>query len=121
MDEVGGNPVVSSPRRRILVADGDEIVVGLICHVLNRQGYSVDAALSADEARDRLASRWYEAILLDSNFEEAVGNSPKLAARTILLSATSSGSDAPVHSVLQKPIEFGLLIETVTACVKELD
>jgi CheY-like chemotaxis protein len=110
---------VSSLRRRILVADSDEIVVALICHILNRQGYSVDAALTADEARDRVASQRYEVVILDSNFAEAVGDSPKLAARTILLSATNSDSDPPVHSIIRKPVEFALLIETVAACVKE--
>jgi CheY-like chemotaxis protein len=110
---------VSSLRRRILVADSDEIVVALICHILNRQGYTVDAALTDAEARDRMASQRYDAILLDSNLANAVSDLPKLVARTILLSANNSDSDAPVHAVLQKPIEFALLIETVAACVKE--
>jgi len=108
---------VSSIRKRILVADGDEIVVGLIAHILNGQGYLVDVALTVDEARDRLVSHRYAAMLFDSDFADAVGNSPKLAARTILLSANSSDSDGHVHAVLQKPIEFALLIETVAACV----
>ncbi len=112
---------MSSPSRRILVADGDEIVLALISHIVNRQGYSVDVASTAEEARMRLASQRYEAVLLDSNLSEALAASPELAARTILLSANSSDPELPVHSIIRKPIEFGLLIQTLADCVRESD
>lgn len=112
---------MSSPRRRILVAESDEIVLALISHILNRQGYAVDVASTAEEASSRLASQRYEAVLLDSNLSKTLTASPKLAAQTILLSANSSDSELPVHSIIRKPIEFGLLIQAVADCVTKSD
>ena len=109
---------MSSPPRKILVADADEIVVALISHLLHRQGYSVDIALNADEAAGRLASHLYDVILLDSRFARALRNAPQLAARTILLSPKAIDTDLPVHAILLKPIEFRSLIDTVSRCAK---
>jgi DNA-binding response OmpR family regulator len=102
----------SSPK--VLVADTDEVVVALISHILARQGYSVDVALTAETAAACMRQRVYGAILLDSKLAGALDGFPE---RTILLSPTPS-SDLPVCAVLQKPVEFGLLIDTVAECVK---
>ena len=110
---------MSSPPRKILVADADEIVVALISHLLYRHGYSVDIALNADEAAGRLASHPYDAILLDGAFSGALRRAPELAARTILLSPKAADTDLPVHAILLKPIEFQSLIDAVNGCAKE--
>jgi len=94
---------------KVLVADSDEIVVALICHILHRQGYSVDVALSAEQAQQRLAEGSYAAIIADTRLISAFDGD---LSRTILLSPAET-SDLPVSAVLQKPVEFGLLVDTV--------
>ena len=108
---------MSSPRRKILVADRDEIVVALISHLLNRQGYAVEIALTADEAAARLRGRQFDAILLDAAFERVL--QPRLAPRTILLSPKPTDTSLPVHAIILKPIELQALIDTVNRCAKE--
>ena len=108
---------MSSSPTRILVAEGDEIILALISHILHRQGYAVDVALSAEEAKQRLTRQQYRAIVIDSSLASAVRGFPDHWPCTILLSPDAS-SDLPVHAVIQKPVEFGLLVDTVAACVK---
>jgi len=110
---------LSSPRRKILVADRDEIVVALISHLLHRQGYAVEVALTTDEAAARLNGRQYAAILLDGGFSRLLQQAPQLAPRTILLSPKPTDTDLPVHAIILKPIELQLLIDTVNECAKE--
>jgi len=116
MYEVGGTRSLS-PSPKVLVADTDEIVVALISHILSRQGYSVDVALAADSAAKQLSAREYAAILIDSKLISALDGFRDRAARTILLSANTD-PDLPVHAVIQKPIDFGSLVDTVAKCVK---
>ncbi len=116
MYEVGGTRSLS-PSPKVLVADTDEIVVALISHILSRQGYSVDVALTADSAAKQLSAREYAAILIDSKLISALDGFRDRAARTILLSANTD-PDLPVYAVIQKPIDFGSLVDTVAKCVK---
>jgi len=103
--------------RKVLVADLDEVVAALISHILSRQGYSVDVALTAQTAAACLSQREYGAILLDSRLISALDGFSDRTSRTILLSPSVS-SDLPVRAVLQKPVELALLIHTVDECVK---
>jgi CheY-like chemotaxis protein len=110
---------LSSQRRKILVADGDEIVVALISHLLDHQGYSVDIARTADEAANRLNNDQYAAVLLDSAFSRALLTAPQVTPCTILFSARTTDTELPVHTIILKPIELQLLIDSVKACTKE--
>ncbi|PYQ49764.1 MAG: hypothetical protein DMF59_12615 [Acidobacteria bacterium] len=105
------------PRPRVLVAESDVIVLALISHILNRQGYIVDTAGTAAEADAHLKARSYDAILLDAKVACADVDGRRL----IILSS----DDAPTHiscrAVLRKPIEFGLLVESVASCVTSTD
>lgn len=106
-----------SSSTKVLVAEGDEIILALISHILHRQGYAVDVATSADEASQHLARQQYRAVVIDSELLSALHEFPDHLSCTILLSPIAS-SDLPVHAVIQKPVEFGLLVDTVAACVK---
>ena len=108
---------MSSSSTKVLVAEGDEIVLALISHILHRQGYTVDVATSAEEASQHLTRQQYRAIVIDSNLASALRGFPDHLSCTILLSPNAS-SDLPVHAVIQKPVEFGLLVDTVAACVE---
>ena len=103
---------MSSWPSRILVADPDEIVLALLTHILHRQGYSVDVALTAEQTQLQLTQGCYGAIIADSKLISVVGRCDGLMARTLLLNAEPA-SDLPVHSVMQKPVEISLLLDTV--------
>ena len=108
------------------MAESDDIVLALISHILNRQGYLVDVAASAEEAESRLAATLHDAVLLDARLP---GGGPDWMRRCItdgerrliILSSGTFDEDVPAAAVLRKPIEFNLLVETVAACVQATD
>lgn len=56
---------LSVSRKRVLVGDADEIVLALILHILQRQGYAVDVTIEAAEFTRRLRAGRYDAVLVD--------------------------------------------------------
>jgi DNA-binding NarL/FixJ family response regulator len=109
---------LSSLRRKILVADSDEIVLALISHILTRQGFLVETALTADEAAERLRAERFEAVLLDVKFSKVMASWPDAPTRGILLGA-APGAALRVRATLEKPLEFGALLDAVVACVEQ--
>jgi DNA-binding response OmpR family regulator len=108
------------------VAESDDIVLALISHILNRQGYLVDVAASAEEAESRLAMALHDAVLLDARLP---GGGPDWMRRCvtdgkrrlIILTSGPFDDDVPAAAVLCKPIEFDLLVDTVAACLKSTE
>jgi DNA-binding response OmpR family regulator len=108
------------------VAESDDIVLALISHILNRQGYLVDVACSALEAESRLAANIPDAALLDAKLPGGGADwmrrcIPDGERRLIILSSGTFDEDVPAAAMLRKPIEFNLLLETVEECVKSID
>jgi len=108
------------------VAESDDIVLALISHILNRQGYLVDVAGTAEEAESHLAANTHDAVLLDVKLP---GGGPDWMRRCvtdperrlIILTAGAFDHVVPAAAILRKPVEFGLLVETVAASVKTID
>jgi DNA-binding NtrC family response regulator len=117
---------LSQSRKRILVGDADEIVLALILHILQRQGYDVDATTRAEEFSEKLSAHNYQAVLVDPNLSPhglkwvkgILAQFPGVCSRLIIATAAPK-HDLTVHATLPKPLEFGLLIDTVEACVKK--
>ena len=117
---------MSVSRKRVLVGDADEIVLALILHILQRQGYAVDVTAEAAEFTQKLRTGRYDAILVDPAMSpsgaqwirDLVATMPELRNRLIVAGA-AGGSDLPVRATLRKPIEFGLLIDTVHDCAEQ--
>ena len=117
---------MSVSRKRVLVGDADEIVLALILHILQRQGYAVDVTAEAAEFTQRLRTGRYDAILVDPAMSpggaqwirDLVATMPELGNRLIVAGA-AAGSDLPVRATLRKPLEFGLLIDTVHDCAEQ--
>ena len=108
------------------MAESDDIVLALIAHILNRQGYLVDVAASAEEAESHLAMTVHDAVLLDAKLpgggpdwmRRCVTDSER---RLIILTSGPFDGDVPARAILRKPIEFNLLVETVAASVTATD
>jgi DNA-binding response OmpR family regulator len=113
-------------RKRVLVAERDDIVLALISHILTRQGYLVDNAATADQIKACLRANSYDAILIDASLpggaiEWLRSAVPDGERRLVILASHSIREDVPARAVLQKPIEFHQLVETVAACVTQTD
>ena len=94
-----------SRRKRILVADSDEIVSTLISHVLKRQGYEVDVA----ESIASLDSDRYDAAVLDASLTEVKADAPSV----VILGTSNGDSGLTAQAVIRKPVEFGELLEAI--------
>lgn len=108
------------------MAESDDIVLALVTHILNKQGYLVDVAASALEAESHLAANLPDLALLDANLRGGGAEwmrrcIPEGERRLIILSAGNFSEDVPAAAILRKPIEFNLLVETVAACVRATD
>lgn len=113
-------------RKRVLVAESDDIVLALISHILNRQGYVVDVAGSAVEAESHLAANMPDVALLDARLPGGGAEwmrrcIPDGEKRLIILSSGNFVENVPAAAILRKPIEFNLLVETVESCVQAAD
>lgn len=112
-------------RKRVLVAEKDDIVLALISHILNRQGYSVDIASTADQALVQLQANHYDALLLDAALPggglDWIRSVATRSEKLVILTAGPDAVDVPARVVLQKPIEFALLVEAVASCVTPPD
>jgi DNA-binding response OmpR family regulator len=117
---------LSLSRKRVLVGDADEIVLALILHILQRQGYLVDVTTRPEEFSERLRAGQYHAVLVDPDLSPhgvkwvkgILAEFPGVGSRLIIATAAPR-HDLTVHATLPKPLEFGLLIATVEACVKK--
>jgi DNA-binding response OmpR family regulator len=109
------------PSKRVLVADGDEIVLVLTRHVLTREGYAVDTAADTEMLDDLLRRNTYGSILVDVNL---VGNEwlqalpPATGSRVIAI--VSNGHDSlPVKTTIRKPLELDALAGIVARSIKD--
>ena len=120
----------SSGKRTILLVDDDESVREMVGRVLQAEGYVVLAATSGAEALKIAESHRVDLVLLDLNmpgqggwdtFERLTFQNPLLAVIIItarpnqLFTSLSAGAGA----LLEKPFDYGKLIETVRALLAE--
>ena len=116
--------------KKVLVAEGDEIVEVLISHLLIRQSYVVHSTLDALEADRMIQREPYDALLIDVGMlrggfeliERVSGREPDLVRRIIAMTASSHDGDRvgalPVHAVVRKPFVLDQLVDTVRSCVE---
>ena len=121
--------MIVSPKK-VLVAEGDEIVVVLISHLLTRQSYVVHTTLSALEADHMIQREPYDALLIDVGMmhgghellERVSGREPDLLRRTIAMTVSNHDVDRvgalPLHAVVRKPFVLDQLVATVRSCVE---
>ena len=73
------------PRKKVLVAESNELVLVLISHVLTRSSYLVRQCMDAAEAEELLMTEVYDAALVDLRMPE--GGAPLLKRVTRILIA----------------------------------
>ncbi|MBV9494327.1 MAG: response regulator transcription factor [Acidobacteria bacterium] len=115
--------MIAAPKK-ILVAEGNEIIVVLIAHLLTRNSYVVHTTVDTQEAERMLLQEPYDAALIDlanggaEMIRRVSDRLPKLMARVIAL--TAKPEDA-VHlqgvcAVVKKPFVTDQLLDTVREC-----
>jgi CheY-like chemotaxis protein len=101
-------------RKRVLVADSDEIVAFIASYILSRYEFSVDTVTSAADLR--ASGDGYDAVVIADSLAGELDHSfhQEYARRAIIL-----GDGLPnvrAFARLPKPIELDLLVTAVSAC-----
>ena len=117
--------------KKVLVVEDDEVIVGLISHILTRNSYVVHTTFDALEADGMLSRDQYDAILLDLkmpnggvDFIRRIERSnPALLEKIIVVTAAFDEvlkvADLPLHAIVRKPFEIAALLDTVRTCVDQ--
>lgn len=90
----------------------------MLAHILQRQGFHVDAA-DGDGIVRRLREAVYDAMILDIEIDgirDFLHASPQQASRIIITTPVDI-DELPVHAILRKPIELSELVSTTRRCV----
>ena len=99
------------PRKRVLVADGDEIVAFIASHILSRYDFAVDTVSSAADLRAR--GNGYDAMVISDRLATELGAEFD-PAHSVILGDSVPGVKA--FARLRKPLELDLLVAAVSAC-----
>lgn len=117
-----------SPQRAVLVADGDAAIRSLLAAVVQRMNLRPVMARDGNACRELLATRDFEAAVIDLLLPEASGaevfeylaqEKPELVAKTIVIT-TAPVQEARncdgVAAVLRKPFALDDLTEALRRC-----
>jgi DNA-binding response OmpR family regulator len=117
-------------KKQILVVDDDGPVREMLGRVLSGEGYGVQTAANAAEALEIAAGERVDLVLLDLNlpgksgwdvFERLTADHPQVA--VIIVTARSNqlfpSLAAGVGALLEKPLDFPTLLQTVCRLLSE--
>lgn len=99
------------PRKRVLVADTDEVVAFIASHILGRYEFQVDTVTSTGDFIAR--GNHYDAVVVSDAIAAELAEALD-ASRAVILGDRVPGFKA--FARLRKPLELDLLVATVGAC-----
>ncbi len=112
-----------SAKKRILVADDDEIIVSLVKEILEGEGFKVEVARDGMEGLEKIKKDGYDAIISNMNmprmkgdklYLEVKGLSPTLAKKIIFISGIINDFiKSTGNPYLRKPFSREELVKTV--------
>ena len=108
--------------KTVFVAESDAVVLALFCHILTREGYKVQPVMQREELLRIIRDAQFDALIADAMLDgvvDTVASVPDRAPRIILTTTHPEPPAVATHATLRKPIEFGLLIDTVRNCVTQ--
>ena len=108
--------------KKVVVGDGDAVVLALVAYILKRQGFHAEPVVERDQLLDLIRYGQFDAMVVDRHLDgvlDALKAHPECASRVILTSPHDGDNDVGAHALLKKPLEFGQLIETVRGCVDQ--
>lgn len=121
---------MESLKKKVLVAESDDVVRGLLAHILQRKAFLVHTASTAEEADQLLQSEEFDAIVIAACAGPIEGlrlvtslaeQSPHRLSRTIVTTVAMSEAEPlrslPLHAIVKKPVEISDFVELVQKCV----
>jgi DNA-binding response OmpR family regulator len=113
------------PDKHVLLVDDERDILEPLESALRAEGYAVDVAATASEARTRLDSMQYALVIVDWRLPDADGitiaeEAADLQARTIIMSGHLLGLPSRLarrHEVLMKPMHPN---EVVAAAIRAI-
>jgi CheY-like chemotaxis protein len=108
----GGAVASEVPRKRVLVADPDEVVAFIASHILSRYDFAVQTVTSA--AALSPGGDGFEAMVVSDSIAAQVKHALD-PSRVIVLGEGVEGLKP--FARLRKPLEIGQLVAAVNACV----
>jgi CheY-like chemotaxis protein len=117
--------------QRVLVADDDQSIRQLVCTIVRRERFEVDAAADGQEAIDKLREHEYAVILLDLMMPRVDGfgviehlraNPPSMKPVVLVISAYADQKFKEVDprvvaGVIRKPFEVADVGSLVRLCI----
>ena len=135
-DEPGRRPQASTscipqprgtalPEKHILLVDDEREILDLLTQVLFRAGYSVDTAVTVNEAMTFLDTSLYALVISDWRLPDGDGlmvadAAATLGAKTILMSGHLShmrGGRADGHDTVMKPFKVGEILDAIRGTI----
>jgi two-component system response regulator TrcR len=112
---------------RILIVQADPAVLALMRHALQREGYDVDWAHTANEAMDRLVAARPDLVVSDVQLPEsrgdvllgAVGEQYPEVGRLLVTSGPTPKSSFGGITVLRKPWDIAHFVESVCTVLEK--
>ena len=107
--------------KKVVIGDRDAIVLALVSHILKREGYVTHPVDDREELLRVLQAGEFDAAVVDALLDGVIDVVKTVPARTriIVTSPHDHHDGIGVHATLRKPLEFGLLIDTVRDCVAQ--
>jgi DNA-binding response OmpR family regulator len=115
--------------KTVLVAERDDVIRGLLAHILQRQGFQVHTASDGLQAAALLGETDYDAIVIAAtdghdgglHLISGVAETAPQRLPRVIVTTTSPGqldglSDLPLHGIVKKPVEIGDFVELVRSC-----
>jgi DNA-binding response OmpR family regulator len=128
--EAGNGKNLRRPKHRLLVVDDDASVREMLARVLFGEGYLVQMAANGTQALEMAADGPFDLVLLDltmpgkngwETFAKLRAENPLLA--VIIITARPNqfftAVGAGVGALLEKPLDFPKLLETVSSLLAE--
>ena len=113
---------------RVLIVESNDTLRAMLFTILRHQPVSVDTAVTAEEALEKVAQCDYALAIVDVDMPDGVGNTfverfheQRPEATTFILAVRDPKNDVYLDSdlvsaVMNKPLEIALLAEIVREC-----
>ena len=108
--------------KNILVIDDDQLILNMICRVLNREGIYTETALDGIEGLRKFSSGAYDLVITDIDMPKATGNAvaedirKSVQSETPIIAITGKPRQLKTEffdAVVHKPFSLSALMEEV--------
>jgi CheY-like chemotaxis protein len=116
---------------RVLIADDEDAIRTLVCHMLRRAGFDPVEASDGQQAIERLDAGTFDAVVLDLMMprvdgfgvvEHLIETQPRMMEKTVVMTAfPKAAAKQRLHHlccIISKPFDIEELIQVVRDCAR---